>query len=252
MGSMRSMVHACGSGWPFCHTLPRARTLPPSSDCTSSFIVYQTSLSNLNGVLTVRLVSGCQGWRSSRLVVAEDDELVTLRDDADVAHQAAALHPANVGLDRVVAHLRRAEERPAPLGEREVVFRQLDQHLAAVEIAHRELVRGVRPLWRRHRAAVLEVEAPRQIGDDADAGRPDDGTDRGLTSPACAPAAGSAVNLPSVTVPFRFSTAHVAGPGMRDRRAARIERPRGQRNGFTRFQDELGGRHEQRRRHSGR
>ena len=72
-------------------------------------------------------------------MIAEEDELVTLRDDPDVAHQAAALHPANVGLDRVVAHLGRAEERPAPLGEREVVLRQLDEHLAAIEVAHGEL-----------------------------------------------------------------------------------------------------------------
>ena len=41
IGSMRSIVHAAGSVSPFGQTLPRARTLPPSSDCTSSFIVYQ-------------------------------------------------------------------------------------------------------------------------------------------------------------------------------------------------------------------
>jgi hypothetical protein len=104
------------------------------------------------------------------LVVAEQHELVALRDDADVAHLAAAVETADVGLDGVVAQIGRSEERSAALREREWVLGQLDQHLAAVEIAHREFAGGVDPLRRRRLLAVLEVERPRQIGDDADAG----------------------------------------------------------------------------------
>ena len=66
IGSMRSMVHAAGSVSPFGQTLPRARTLLASSDCTSSFITYQVSGFHLYSTLTVRCVSGCQGWSSSR------------------------------------------------------------------------------------------------------------------------------------------------------------------------------------------
>ena len=45
------------------------------------------------------------------LVVAEQHQLVALRDDADVAHLAAALERAHVGLDGVVAESVGAEER---------------------------------------------------------------------------------------------------------------------------------------------
>ena len=104
-------------------------------------------------------------------MIAEQHQLVALRDDADVAHLAASLDRAHVGFDGVVAEIGRAEEQPAALGERERVLGELDQHLAAVDIAHGELAGRVDPLRRRCLAAVFEVEGPRQIGDDADARR---------------------------------------------------------------------------------
>src|SRR5207253_9813526 len=91
------------------------------------------------------------------LMAAEQDELVALRADADVPHLAALFHGAHVGLDRVVRQVGLSEERPATLGERERVLRKLDQHLAAVEIAYRELAGGIGPMRWRHLAGPFEV-----------------------------------------------------------------------------------------------
>ena len=128
---------------------------------------------DLRGPLRLRLPR----LQLESLVAARQHQLVALRHDADVPALPAALHGAHVGLDRVVAVVRSAEERPAPLRERERVLGELDEHLAAVEIAHRELARRVGPVRRRRGAAVLEVEGPRQVRDDADARGADDRPD---------------------------------------------------------------------------
>ena len=68
-----------------------------------------------------------------------------------------------------------------------------------------------------------------------------------LTRPACPAAALSAVNLPSATVPFRFSSVQVAAPGFGDGVAFRVERAHRQRNGLPGLHDELGRRDDQHR-----
>jgi len=57
----RSIIHALGSVSVASQTLPRARTVPSGRFCTSSFIRYQVSGFQANGIATVRLISGCHG-----------------------------------------------------------------------------------------------------------------------------------------------------------------------------------------------
>ena len=183
-------------------------------------------------------------------MVAEQHQLVALRDDADVAHLAAPLDRAHVGLDGVVAEVGAAEERPAALGERERVLGELDQHLAAVEIAHRELAGGVDPVRRRRLAAVLEVERPGQIGDDADARRAATAPRRvALTSPACAPAAAVGGELAVGDRALQVLRASRSpAPASATGVAVRVEGPDRQRDRLARLQDQLGRRDQQRRR----
>ena len=172
IGSTRSIVHAAGSASPFGHTLPRARTLPPPSVCTSSFITYQVSFFHGNatrdGALRLRLPR----LQLETLVAAEQHQLVALRHDADVAHLPAALHRAHVGLDGVVAVSRwppkngrqrfaNANGFSASLTSTLLPSRS---RTANLPVALTQCGGGVSP-------AVLEVERPRQIRDHADARR---------------------------------------------------------------------------------
>ena len=199
---------------PFGQTLPRARTLPPP-------IVLDLELHRVPGVLgpLERHPRGAlrfrlPGLQLEPLVAAEQHQLVALRDDADVAHLAAALHGADIRLDRVVAELGAAEERPAALGERERILGQLDEHLAAVEVAHGELAGGVDPYAGGVSPPSSKSNVHGTIGNDADARRRRRANPTvALTMPACAPAAASAVNVPFSTVPFNPSSVHVASAG---------------------------------------
>ena len=181
-------------------------------------------------------------------MVAEHDQLVALRDDADVAHLAAAFHRRGCRLRWCSC-----SARSSPKNGR--------HRLANAKSFSVSLTRTLLPS--RSRTANLPVALTHCGGGTALPSSKSKLQGRSgmtrmravpaidpivaLTRPACAPAAASAVNLPSATVPFRFSSVQVAAPGKATAAPLRVERARGQRDRFTWLQDELGRRHEQRR-----